>query len=249
MNETIKTLLNHRSIRKWKDDPISEDKVNLLFEVANRTSTSTGMQNASIIRVKDQAKREAMAKIGKQPYLATAPELLVFIVDNYRNVKIMEEKEAGPIFANDTDRFFQGWTDASLMAQSVAVAAESMGLGIVYFGCILNDQEELIRLLDLPENTYPVVGMGIGYADQAPELKPRMEIEHRVFVDTYKKFDSYLKEFEEYDQVMQTYYDLRNANQRVDSFTKQVVDKNMSEVEKKSETFDLIKKQGFKVSY
>ena len=249
MNETIKTLLNHKSIRAWKKDKIDENIMETLFEVANRTSTSNGMQNASIIRVKDQEKKNQISKVAKQEYLATAPEFIVFVADNYRNSKIIEEKNGGEHYANDPDRFFQGWTDSCLMAQSIAVAAESLGLGIVYFGSILNDQEKIIEILELPENTFPVVGMGIGYADQNPDLKPRIETDKKVFVDKYDAKESYLKELAEYDQVMQTYYDLRDSNRRLDSFTDQVVTKNSNPVGKRMELFDNIKKQGFKVTY
>lgn len=247
MNETIKTLLNHKSIRSWKEDPIDEEIMQTLFEVANRTSTSNGMQNASIIRVKDQGIKDEITNLAKQKYLATAPEFLVFIADNHRNTQIIQEKEGEKNYANDSDRFFQAWTDACLMAQSIAVAAESLGLGIVYFGSILNNQEKLIEILDLPENTFPVVGMGIGYPNQEPQLKPRIKTEQKVFIDKYQTKESYLEELAEYDKEMQTYYDLRDANKRVDSFTNQVVTKNSGETEKRSEIFSNIKKQGFNI--
>ena len=40
MNETIKTQLNHRTIRAFKDQPLTKEEVDLLVEVAQRTSTS-----------------------------------------------------------------------------------------------------------------------------------------------------------------------------------------------------------------
>lgn len=249
MNKTIEMLLNHKSIRAWKDQAIEDDKLAAIFDVANRTSTSNGMQNSSVIRVKDPAKLQKIAEIATQPYLATAPELLIFIVDNYRNHKILEEKGQESNFTNDGDRFFQGWTDACLMAQNITVAAESLGLGVVYFGSVLNDIRELIKVLNLPKNTFPVVGLGIGYPNQEPQLKPRMDIDQKVFVDEYQVKDSYLEEMKEYDEVMQTYYDLRNANQRVDSFTNQVDQKNSAQIFHRSEIFDVIKEQGFNVTY
>lgn len=250
MNETIKNLLNHRTIRAWKEDPIPEEIMQTLFEVANRTSTSNGMQSASIIRVKDPALLEKIKDVSTQGYLATAPEFLIFLVDTYRNTKIIDERNnqlenKKPNYGHDPDRFFQGWTDACLMAQSIAIAAESLGLGIVYFGSILNDQAKMIELLDLPKYTYPVVGLGLGYPDQEPQLKPRMSVDKKVFVDTYQSFDNYHDTLSEYDKEMQTYYDLRDANRRVDSFTQQVFDKNTVKVAKRSETFKLIEEQGF----
>ena len=52
-NETIKTQLNHKSIRKFKEEVIPSDVFNTLMEVARRTATSTGIQASSIIRITD----------------------------------------------------------------------------------------------------------------------------------------------------------------------------------------------------
>lgn len=245
MDKKTQRFLEHRSIRAWTDKKIDEELLMELLEIANRTSTSNGMQNASIIRVKDPAKREALGKIANQKYLPIVPELLIFIVDNYRNTKIMEEKGAEKILAHDADRFFQGWTDASIMAQNVAAAAELNDLGIVFFGNILNDSREVIKILKLPEYTFPVVGLGLGYPNQNPALKPRMDILDKVFIDEYEKKESYLEELAEYDEVMKTYYDLRDPSRALDSFTKQVVDKNSSDIAKRHEIFKVIKEQGF----
>jgi len=245
MEKILNSQLNHRTIRSWKDQEIEKDKLDLLFNIANRTATSNGMQQASIIRVTDPDKKLRISKVAKQDYIANVPELLIFIVDNFRNTKIMEEKGKTVEFVNDTDRFFQGITDASIMAQNMVVAAEAMDLGSVYFGSILNDAREIIKILNLPEYTFPVVGLGLGYPNQEPQLKPRMDVKTRVFENDYKIFDSYLEELKEYDQEMTNYYDLRNANTRVDCFTDQVVGKNEGEVFSRSQLIEIAKEQGF----
>lgn len=58
----------------------------------------------------------------------------------------------------------------------------------------------------------------------------------RLFENTYKQFDNYLEEIKEYDIEMQTYYDLRDANNRVDCFSDQVVKKLKNPIPKRSET-------------
>ncbi len=52
MNETIKTQLNHRSIRQFKPVALTQDEVNLLVDVARHTSTSNFRQAYSIISKK-----------------------------------------------------------------------------------------------------------------------------------------------------------------------------------------------------
>ena len=244
-NLMLERQLNHRTIREFKDGRIPEELFNKLIEVARRTPTSNGMQASSIIRVTDKEKRKEIADVCKQEYVARAPELLILIADQYRNYRIADEKGGYEPSARDMDRFFQGFTDACLTAQNIVNAAEALDLGVVYLGSILNDAEKIIEILELPELTMPVLGLGIGYPNQNPQLKPRMSMDLRLFENTYKKFDDYLEEIKEYDIEMQTYYDLREANKRVDSFSNQVVTKLKNLIPKRSDMLKVMKKQGF----
>jgi len=244
-NLMLERQLNHRTIREFKDGGIPEEVFNKLIEVARRTPTSNGMQASSIIRVTDNQKRKEIADVCKQEYVARAPELLILIADQYRNYRIADEKGGYEPSARDMDRFFQGFTDACLTAQNIVNAAEALDLGVVYLGSILNDAEKIIEILELPELTMPVLGLGIGYPNQNPQLKPRMSMDLRLFEYTYKKFDDYLEEIKEYDIEMQTYYDLREANKRVDSFSNQVVTKLKNLIPKRSDMLKVMKKQGF----
>src|SRR5699024_10040752 len=151
MNETIKKQLNHRTIREFEDREVSDEVLKTLLDVLNKTATSTGMQQYSIIRVKDIDKREKLSKIANQEYLKRYPELFVFIVDIYRNKSILEEMNSSAKTYKDMDRFFQGFTDACLAAQNMTVALESMDMGAVYFGSILNDYDSVCEILNLPE--------------------------------------------------------------------------------------------------
>ena len=242
----IQGQLNHRTIREFKDENIPREVFEQLIEVARRTATASGMQASTIIRVTDPEKRKKIAAVCKQEYVARAPELLILVADQYRNYKIAEEKGFNEPSARNIDGFFSAFTDACITTQNIVNAAESMGLGAVYLGSILNDAEKIIDILDLPELTIPVVGLGLGYPNQNPQLKPRMEMELRLFENTYKQFDNYLEEIKEYDIEMQTYYDLRDANNRVDCFSDQVVKKLKNPIPKRSEMLNIMHKQGFK---
>ena len=244
-NLMIQKQLNHRTIREYKNDNIPTEIFNQLIEVARRTPTANGMQASTIIRVTDPLKKKEIATVCKQEYVARAPELLIFVVDQYRNKRIAEDKDCHEPSIKDMDRFFQGFTDACLTAQNIVNAVEAMDLGAVFLGSVLNDAERLIEILELPELTMPVVGLGIGYPNQKPQLKPRMKMGMRLFENTYKKFDNYLEEIKDYDGEMQTYYDLRDANKRVDCFSDQVVSKLKNLIPKRSDMLNIMEKQGF----
>lgn len=249
MNSTIKTQLSHRTIREFKNKEVSEELFEEFVSVIRQTASSTGMQTNSIIRVTDQNIKDQIAEVCKQKYVAKAPELLIFIVDAYRNNKIAEGKTGKKYLAShDMDRFFQGWTDSCLAAQNLTNAIESEGLGAVFLGSVLNDAEKIIEILKLPELTFPVLGLAFGYPNQSPQLKPRMEMKYRLFENEYKIFENYSKEIEEYDEVMQTYYDLRDANRKVDSFTNQVIGKLENVLFERTNLLNIAKKQGFNLN-
>ncbi|NLY44850.1 MAG: NADPH-dependent oxidoreductase [Tissierella sp.] len=245
MNEMIKKQLNHRTIREFQDKEIPEDIYNTLLEVAQRTASSTGMQQSSIIRVTDSTLKNEIAKICTQEYVSRAPILLIFIVDTYRNHQIALEQGYDLSSSGDMDRFFQGFTDATLAAQNMINAAEAIDLGTVIFGSILNDSKKLCELLELPKYTFPVLGLGIGYPNQDPQLKPRMDMKFRVFDNKYEKMDNYLGLLTDYDEEMQTYYDLRQANKPLDKFSTQVVGRLEAVNTKRQEMMNIIVEQGF----
>lgn len=243
--EQFSKQLNHRTIREFKDQPLEPELIEALLEVANHTATSTGMQNYSIIRVNDPKKKEKIAQVANQEYVARVPELWIFIVDAFRNKEIAREQGVVLEAERDMDRFFQGFTDSALAAQNVTNAVESIDLGAVYFGSILNDPQEIIDILELPELTFPVVGIGFGHPNQDPQLKPRMPKELKFFEDHYLIYDSYMDQIHDYDQAMTTYYDLREANKRVDSFSSQVIKRLETANPLRQDLVNVIVKQGF----
>ena len=240
----IDVLLNHRTIREFKSSPMPPQQLSILLDIAKRTATSMGLQSFSIIRIVNPELKAAIAEVCNQEYVARVPELFIFIVDAYRNSRIAREQGITSDIERDSDRFFQGWTDAAIAAQNMVAAAELGGFGTVFFGSILNNVPKMIELLKLPELTFPVVGVGIGVPNQKPQLKPRMPREANVFDDSYTVFDSYLELLEDYDEEMEQYYDKRDTNRRVDSFTKQVAGKKAVPLRQK--LIQQAEAQGFK---
>lgn len=245
INETIKMQLVHRTIREFEDKSVPEEITKLLVQVASRTASSNGMQACSVIRITDQSIKKELADICGQAYVARMPELWIFVVDQYRNGQIATENDCHEDSISDMDRFFQGFTDACLMAQNVDNAAKSIGLGTVFLGSILNNPTRTIKLLNLPELTFPVLGLGFGYPNQEPQLKPRMDMKLRIFENSYDCFDNYKDIIREYDEIMQTYYDLRQANQRVDSFSNQIMAKLKNVNPIRQQIVKTITEQGF----
>lgn len=245
MNETIQHQLNHRSIRKFKAEKISSDIIQQLLQVAQRTASSNFMQSYSLINVTDPVKQAEFAEICAQPYVAEASHLFIFVADQHRNAQIAEENGQETSVLHNMDRFMVAMTDAVLAAQNVTNAAESLGIGTVFLGSILNDSRKVIQLLNLPELTFPVLGLAIGYPDQEPELKPRLPQEFVVFENEYQQIQNLNAALGDYDAVVSEYYDLRNMNRKIDSFTKQITEGMNRKPPKRLAVLKEIQAQGF----
>lgn len=164
-NATVDTLLERRSIRKFKPKPLSDDIVETLETVAQHAASSQFLNDWSAIRITDPAAKKRLAEIGGQPYIATAPLLYVFVLDEHRNAAIAASKgvetASDEFTLNGSYRYTQAQNDAVLALHAMETAAYSLGLGCVILGSLLNDVPALIDLLNLPEYTYPVLGLAI----------------------------------------------------------------------------------------
>ena len=213
-NSTIAAQLAHRTIRAYTDEPVGEDAVATLLDVARHSATASFQQQVTVIRVLDPAVRE-------QLHLASG-ELFVFVVDLHRNA-VLRERAGAPLEPLErTSLFLSGVEDAVIAAQNVVVAAESLGLGTTYLGSIIGDVRRVIRALRLPTRTYPILGLLVGHPAQDPQYKPRLPREIVVGTDAYPQFEEHADAVAVYDAEVEQYYDLRDTSRRVHSFSAQI---------------------------
>ncbi|NYE05711.1 FMN reductase (NADPH) [Bacillus niacini] len=225
MNETISTILNHRSIRDFKDKQLSNEQIETIVACAQAASTSSFIQAYSIIGIRDKEKKRKLAEIaGNQEYVAQNGHLFVFCADLGRHERIgeMEGKDVLPSIES-TEKFMVALIDAALAAQNAAIAAESMGLGICYIGGIRNNLEAVKELLKTPERVIPLFGMTVGYPERINDQKPRLPLEHVYHEEEYEQNkEVYLQQLQEYDQIISTYYEQRTDGKRKDRWSEQM---------------------------
>ncbi|MDY7114874.1 oxygen-insensitive NADPH nitroreductase [Halomonas sp. SSL-5] len=208
MNPTIELLKSHRSVRKFTDQPVSRALLEELVSAGQAAATSSHVQAYSIIHVKKPENREAIAELaGGQRYIATCGAFLVFCADMKRPTEAAERTGAR-VVRGMTEQLLVASVDTALMAQNVAVAAESEGLGICYIGGIRNNPQQISDLLGLPDHVYPVFGMCLGYPAHDPDVKPRLPVEAILKEDSYHD-DSEL--VAAYDDAMHAYYQSRKG--------------------------------------
>lgn len=206
MNDMIAQLKNHRSIRKYSSKPVKREQIEEIIAAGQAASSSSNVQAYSVIAVTDQERKDKLAALsGHQAYISECPVFLVWCGDLSRLKSAAElhfpERNT---YEDTTESFIIATVDAALAAQNAAVAAESLGLGIVYIGGIRNQSQEVADLLGLPELVYPVFGMCIGHPDQEPGLRPRLPQEAVLHWNEYDRERSD-NGVEKYDETMVKY--------------------------------------------
>lgn len=218
-NETIASQLAHRTIRAYKEQPLTEAEIETLMEVARHTATASYLQGYTVLHITDPQVREKIYAASGQPYVGgTKGDMFIFVVDLYRNSRIRAEQGVSSEALSSMNLFLTGAEDALLAAQNVVVAAESMGLGTVYLGSILADPRLVVDALELPELTFPILGLLVGHSDQEPGQKPRLPLSILTAENTYPRVKSYTEALADYDREVTEYYDLRSGS-RLESFT------------------------------
>lgn len=177
MNETLKVLHSHRSIRSYTDEPVSDEMLNQIVEAAHRAPTSMNMQEISLVVVRDPAKRARIAELaGGQPWIAKAPVFITLVID-FHKVRLGLDKAGKTLVAHESmEGFGVAAVDAGIALGSMIAAAHSLGLGIVPIGGIRRNPQAMIELLELPPLTFPIDGLCIGHIASDVPQKPRMDI-------------------------------------------------------------------------
>jgi FMN reductase (NADPH) len=224
MNPTIDLLQRHRSIRKYKATPLTQEQTEAIIRSAQMASSSSNIQAYSVIGVTDPGMKKQLARLaGDQKYIEECGLFLVWCADLYRLQQACA-KHGVEMQHQYVESFLVATVDASLAAQNAAVAAESLGLGIVYIGGIRQNPAGVTELLKLPKLVYPVFGMCVGVPDQEPSLRPRLGMEAVYHENTYQS-DRVQKGIDDYDQVMNDYYRERTKGKLDTTWSKQISEK------------------------
>lgn len=166
MNETIEKIIQRKSIRAYEPRPIDPDLKNILIESAFQAPTAGNQMLYTILDITDQDLKEDLAELcDHQPFIATAPLVLIFLADGHRWLELYQAAGCTPRKPGAGDALLS-MADAVIAAQNVVVAAESLGLGSCYIGDILENCEQIRARLNLPADVFPAAMLVIGWPTQ-----------------------------------------------------------------------------------
>ena len=173
----IDSLVQHRSVRAYRPDPLPPGTLEALVAAAQSAPTSSNLQAWSVVAVENQGRKDRLAALaGNQKHVSQAPLFLCWIADLSRAARLGEAAGQAMEALAYLEAFLVAVIDAALAAQNALAAAESLGLGGVYIGGMRNHPEAVAAELGLPPMAMVAFGLCIGYPElsQPASVKPRL---------------------------------------------------------------------------
>ena len=173
MNEVLKQLHDRKSVRVYEDRPVEPEVKQAILEAAIQAPSAGNMALYTILDITSQELKDKLAvSCDNQPFIATAPMVLIFCAD-YRRWYDVFCKFVDDVRKPDMGDLFLAEADALIAAQNAVVAAHSLGLGSCYIGDITENCEFHRELLNLPRYVVPAAMLCIGYPTQQQLSRPK----------------------------------------------------------------------------
>ncbi len=197
MLTTKEAIEKRRSIRKFKNDPVSDEVLASLLDAARLAPSGCNAQPWRFKIVKDDETKRKLAQAAfDQPFIADAPVVLVCCADikGYLEGMVAGTEDLGKIGAVE-DRVVKIILHASdkmkempleqvgpRIAMNVAIAVEHIALRALDFGlgsCWIRliDEQAIKGIFGWDENNYVVALLPLGYPDEAPAPRKRRALE------------------------------------------------------------------------
>ena len=209
----LASILSHRTHRRFTDQPVSEELLEVLLAAAFSAPAKSDLQQGSVVILRDAGKRKEIADLmPAMPWIGTCPVFMIFLGDSRRIRRICEMR--GKPFANDhLDAFLNAAVDSGLVLMNFIRAAEAVGLGCCPISVVRNHIDRIAEILELPDHVFPVAGMTAGYPVAEGFVSLRLHPAINVHVDRYD--DSNLEaEIDAYDRRRDARFSIPAEKQR-----------------------------------
>ena len=164
--DILQAIKERRSIRKYSEEPISEDQLNQILEAGRWAPSRGNGQPWKFIVLDDGDIRKELAEVipaGK--FLAQAPQGTAVVVDPEIS-KHPEQEGAAAI-------------------QNILLAAHALGLGTCWISVHGTDwAETAAKVLGIPDEEWLISVVSIGYPAEAPK-KGRKGLDEITFANKY----------------------------------------------------------------
>lgn len=185
-NQLLKTILNRRSVRRFSDQEIPDDKFAAILEAGRLAPSTVNLQTWAFATFTAESWKDAFHR--SIPFKGQRAVLVM--ADTHRDSLIAEAFPYSPMV-----EYTIGVTNASLAAMNMNIAAEALGVASVMLsetgrGGLL-DAGYLKEKLDLPEKVIPLMTIIFGYAARSyPPMPPKLPLDQICFEGKYQEADA-----------------------------------------------------------
>ena len=169
-NETIETIMERRSIRKYKPETVARETLEKIMECGINAPNGQNKQSWEVRVVDNPVVMDEIKAVMAEAYGDKAE----MAVGCFRGAPVMV------FIARDLNYDFSAY-DCGLLAENIMLSAQSLGVGSICLGSpvrFINDNSAcapILERLGFSEGYEFCLCVGLGYADEAPEAKPRMK--------------------------------------------------------------------------
>ena len=169
--DVIEAIRSRRSIRSYKDKPIEDEKLKAILESARLSPSASNRQERKFVVVTDKAMREKLVDAAHgQRFVGQAPVVIVACATETTHIMPCEEPSY-PI-------------DMAIAVDHITLEAVEQGLGTCWIGAF--KQDEVKKLLGIPDNVRVVALLPLGYPDGTPDPRPRKSLDETVSYEFWK---------------------------------------------------------------
>lgn len=182
MNNTIKELIERKSVRVYTEESISAETKKLIIQAAMEAPTAGNQQLYTILDITDRKIKETLAETcDHQPFIAKAQMILIFCADCQKWYDAYVAGGCSPRKPQAGDLML-AVTDAAIAAQNAVTAAESLGIGSCYIGDIMEQCETHREILHLPPYVFPAAMVVFGYPTEQQKKRCKPERADQKFI-------------------------------------------------------------------
>ncbi|MDD3437572.1 MAG: nitroreductase family protein [Candidatus Gastranaerophilales bacterium] len=179
MNEVIQNILNRRSIRIYSEEQIKQEDLDLILQAGMFAPSAcnfqswhfTVIQNKEIIKILNDKSKNELKKSDNENFKKFSDDEQFNIFYNASTIIVVsgDKKSIAPEI------------DCAAATENIMLAAESIGIGTCWIGLITplfksEQSEEILKLLQIPENYEPYYAITLGYKKgENPKPQPRRD--------------------------------------------------------------------------
>lgn len=168
--DVYEAIRTRRSVRAYRPDPIPEDVLQRILDAGRMAPSAANKQSWKFVVVRDADLRSRLAVAAhNQSFVGEAPVVIVAVgLSPERTMSC--EVPADPV-------------DLAIAVDHMTLAAAAEGLGTCWIGAF--DQNEVRRLLGIPDSCKVIALLPVGYPADQPKAKSRKELSEIVCYDRF----------------------------------------------------------------